>query len=133
MSDTLVIKPIAVTPEEQAAIKTQKYAYINQLNYSGTFYNPIRFVSAVLNNMIEHLNQTEPLEIPIGGFYAHSFDMDKIRSYSVAFFDNLKQGGVRDEVINYIKELFEETLSELVLMTAKAQKEFEDQQAAKGE
>lgn len=133
MSDTLVIKPISVTDLEKVVIVAEKYHYINHLNHSGAFYNPIRFVSAILNNMIEHLNKKEPLEIPIGGFYAHSFDMEKIRSYSINFFNNLEQGGVRDEVITYIKELFEETLVELQLMTDKAQKEFEDQQAAKGE
>lgn len=132
MSDIIVIKPISVTDSERSVIKEQKYAYINRLNFSGAFYNPIRFVSAVLNNMIEHLGKTEPMDLPIGGFYAHSFDFEKIRAHSIVFFDSLEKGGVSAEVIQYIKDLHELTLVELAIMTDKSQKEFEAQQAAKG-
>lgn len=120
MTKNFNIKAINISEDDFKKVKEFKYKYIDFMNFSGVFYSSIRFVSAVMNNMLENFNKQDELNLPIGGFEARQWDLDQLRLHGAEFLRVLKTKKIDESIFEHVEDVFNRAVDELEKMTIEA-------------
>jgi len=112
MTFSVTLEPIAVSNNDIDTIKKSKIMLIDKLNYSGTRYVAIAYLSAILNETIDLFNKNEELifvlrERDLAGEY----DLNKLLTYFDVFMSILEEKNVAANVREHINSIVVQAFS----------------------
>lgn len=114
MITTYSIKGFKISETDEKAVRAAKYDYINQLNYSGSYYRSIRVLSGMFNEIFELFNTDKEKSFDLNEHHEISvFDVPKFTSFSERFFSDLKKSNVSDDTFEFFKNFVNEYINVL--------------------
>lgn len=112
MITTYSIKGFNISETDEKAVRAAKYDYINQLNYSGSYYRSIRVLSGMFNEIFELFNTDKEKSFDLNEHHEISaFDVPKFTSFSEKFFSDLKKSNVSNDTFKFFKKFVNEYIN----------------------
>jgi len=131
MSNVYTIKGFPISAADEKIVRTAKFDYIQRLNFSGTYYQSIRYVSGMFNEIFELFNKEEEKTFQMDNKEISSFDVPKFHSYAESFYKDMKDKNVSPEIYEYFRNFIVEyvTLLDKISIEIRQNREKETQQA----